>query len=108
MNILLDECVDRRLSRFIVGHEVSTAAAKGWKGILNGKLLSLAELEFDVLVTVDRNMAFQQNVPRFKIAVVVLHAATNRIADLRAVVPALLDVLPAVKPGTVTDVYSPS
>ena len=74
----------------------------GWAMIKNGDLLSLAEKHFDVFVTVDRNLSFQQNLVSFTIAVVVLRARTNRLADLRPLVPNLLAVLPSVKLGAVT------
>ena len=61
MKVLLDECVDWRLSRSIVGHDVKTARQMGWSAIKNGELLTLASLAFDVFVTVDRNLSFQQN-----------------------------------------------
>ena len=64
MRVFLDECVDRRLSREIVSHEVRTAAQMGWTSIKNGELLALAAQEFDVFVTVDRNLSFQQNLSR--------------------------------------------
>lgn len=66
MKILLDECVDRRLAKDIVGHEVKTVPQMGWATIKNGELLTLAEREFDVFVTVDRNLSFQQNLPRYE------------------------------------------
>ena len=89
MKVLLDECVDWRLSRDIAGHEVKTARDMGWATIKNGELLALAAKEFAVFVTVDRNLSFQQNLPAFDIAVVVLRASSNRLADLQALVPAL-------------------
>lgn len=73
MRILLDECIDRRLAKEIEGHEVVTVPQAGWAGIKNGELLALAQQQFDVLVTVDRNLSFQQNLPQFNIAVVILH-----------------------------------
>jgi hypothetical protein len=106
MRILLDECVDQRLAREIVGHFVSTVPQMGWANIKNGELLRRAEREFDVLITVDANLAFQQNVPKFDLAVIVLHAPTNRLADLRLVVPQLLRELPNAAHGRVTDVPS--
>jgi hypothetical protein len=71
----------------------------GWAGIKNGVLLALAEKEFEVFVTVDRNLSFQQNLPKFKIAVVVLSARSNRLADLQPLVPKLLCALPDLHPG---------
>jgi hypothetical protein len=74
VKVLVDECVDWRLSRDIVGHEVKTARQMGWSTIKNGELLALAAKELDVFVTVDRNLSFQQNLPAFTIAVIVLRA----------------------------------
>jgi predicted nuclease of predicted toxin-antitoxin system len=85
VKILLDECVDQRLARDFVDHEVKTVEQMGWKSKQNGDLLSLAEKHFDVFVTTDRNLSFQQNVRRFTIAVAVLVASTNRLDDLRLV-----------------------
>ena len=65
MRLLLDECIDRRLVNDLAGHEVRTAAQMGWAGFKNGALLTLAEKEFDVFITVDRNLSFQQNLPTF-------------------------------------------
>jgi hypothetical protein len=62
-------------------------AAKGWTALKNGELLALASAHFDEFVTVDRNLSFQQDMVSFPIAVVVLHARTNRLADLRPLVP---------------------
>jgi hypothetical protein len=68
VRILLDECVDRRLAREITGHEVTTVPDAGWAAAKNGDLLALAEKDFDAFVTVDRNLSFQQRLPRFAIA----------------------------------------
>lgn len=99
MRILLDECVDRRLARDIIGHEVKTAAQMGWAGKSNGDLLTLAEAKFDVFVTTDRNLFFQQNLARFRIAVLILTARSNRLEDLQPLVPELLKTLPFAKIG---------
>ena len=68
-------------------------------GIKNGVLLTLAENEFDVFITVDRNLSFQQNLPKFNIAVLVLHATSNRLADLKPLVPQILSTLPTLITG---------
>ena len=102
MKVFVDECVDWRLSRDLVGHEVKTAHQMGWSTIRNGELLGLAAKDFDVFVTVDRNLSFQQNLPAFAIAVIVLRARTNRLSDLRPLVPDLLACIATAKPGTVS------
>ena len=102
MRVFLDECLDWRLLRDIVGHDVKTARQMGWTTIGNGELLALASKHFDVFVTVDRNLSFQQNLTSHQIAVVVLRAKTNRLADLRPLVPRMLAALGQAKPGAVT------
>ena len=102
MKVLVDECVDWRLSRDIVGHEAKTARQMGWSTIRNGELLALAAKEFDVFLTVDRNLSFQQNLPAFAIAVIVLRGKSNRLADLQPLVPELLALIPSAKRGAVT------
>ena len=99
MRVFLDECVDRRLARDIIGHDVKTARQMDWTTIKNGELLALAVNHFDVFVTVDRNLSFQQNLGSFAIAVVVLRARSNRLADLRPLVPALLAAIELAHPG---------
>jgi len=81
----------------IQGHDVVTMPQAGWAGIQNGGLLRLAQAKFDVFVTVDRNLSFQQHLSQFSIAVIVLQAPTNRLKDLRLLVPQLQRML-AVAP----------
>ena len=90
MKLLLDECIDRKLAREFVGYEVKTVSQMGWAGTKNGQLLTLAVAEFDVFITVDRNLSFQQNLPEFDIAVIVLQASSNRLADLKPLIPKVL------------------
>lgn len=102
MKVFIDECIDWRLARSIADHETRTARQMGWSTIKNGELLALAAKEFDVFVTVDRNLSFQQNLPAFAIAVIVLRVPSNRLADLQSLVPQLLAKIPTAKPGAVT------
>jgi predicted nuclease of predicted toxin-antitoxin system len=101
MRILIDECVDWRLLRDLPSHDVKTVRQVGWDETVNGALLKLAEQQFDVLITTDKNLSFQQNVVRFNIAVVVLRARSARLRHLRELVPILLKILPDVKSGEV-------
>ncbi|MEO8326179.1 MAG: DUF5615 family PIN-like protein [Nitrospirota bacterium] len=101
MRILLDECIDRRLAKEIEGHEVVTVPQAGWAGIKTGALLALAQQQFDVLVTVDRNLSFHQNLPQFNLDVVLLEAPTNRLNDLRRLVPKLHGLLHGLVKGQV-------
>jgi hypothetical protein len=102
VRILLDECIDWRLSRVIRGHHVQSVRQADWVGIKNGELLALASERFDVFITVDRNLSFQQNVTGLRIAVIVLRARTNRLSELLPLVPKILSVLDATDPGVVT------
>lgn len=99
MNLLLDECIDRRLARELKGHAVKTVPQMGWATIKNGRPLALAAGKFDVFITVDRNLSFQQHLPKYNIAVVVIQSRSNRIDDLKPLVPAILSALPKCKVG---------
>lgn len=104
MRIFLDECVDRRLARHIVGHDVKNARDMGWTSIKNGELLTMAAVQFDVFLTVDRNLSFQQNLLSHPIAVVILRARSNRLADLVPLVPRLLSAITQAPQGAVTSI----
>ena len=106
MRVLLDECLPRRLKRELVGHDVKTAPEMGWASKRNGELLGLAVSRFDVFLTADRNLSDQQDVSAFDIAVVVLAARSNRLEDLRPLVPRLLEVLPTTARRAVTIVWA--
>jgi hypothetical protein len=104
LRVLLDECVDSRLAAHLGAFETRTVADQGWVGITNGQLLSRAAVEFDVFVAVDRNLPFQQHLPKFDIAVILLRAKTNRVVDLVALVPELVSIIPNAKTGVVTPI----
>ncbi|MGH8750690.1 MAG: DUF5615 family PIN-like protein [Burkholderiales bacterium] len=97
MKVLLDECIDRRFARELSGHFVRTVPQMGWATIKNGELLRLAEKEFDVFVSVDRNLSTQQHLAKFDIAVIVLRAPSNRLADLKPLAYKILSVLPKTR-----------
>lgn len=101
MRVLLDECLPRKLKRALTGHEVKTVAESGWAGRKNGDLLRLAQERFEVFVTVDRNLAFQQDVGQFDIAVVVLAAYSNVIEDLEPLMPTVVRALSSLRRGDV-------
>ena len=102
MRILLDESLPRTFALELTRHQVQTVQRQGWAGLKNGDLLRQAQHEFDAFVTVDRNLPFQQDLSRFSIAVIVLRAPSNRVADLRALIPQLLAMLPVAKRDEVT------
>ena len=89
----------------IAGHDVKTVAEAGWAGVKNGELLQLAANEFEVFLTIDRNLEYQQNFSGVVLAVVVIHALSNDIAALRPLMPAVLAAIPRAKPGTLTHIH---
>lgn len=104
MRVLLDECVPRALREQLPGHEVKTVAESGWSGVKNGELLRLAAQRYDVLLTVDRNLEYQQNFLGAEIAVIVIHAPSNDIAVLQPLMPQVLEAIPEAPRGKVTNV----
>ena len=87
MRILLDESVPEKLGKLLVGHSCSTVQRQGWTSIKNGKLLALAKDHFDVLLTADKGMEYQQNQDALPVRIVVVRAKTNRLQDLALAVP---------------------
>ena len=106
MRVLLDECLPRKLKRELAGHDTRTVPEMGWASKENGDLLGWAAGHFDVFLTVDRNLSYQQDMGRFNIAVVVLVARGNRLADLRPLMPQVLEVLAEIRPGQLLRVGS--
>ncbi|MFT3906618.1 MAG: hypothetical protein QM718_09970 [Steroidobacteraceae bacterium] len=104
MKVLLDECVDARFAPHVTGFDTQAVLGKGWSGISNGKLLALAQAEFDVFVTVDKNLSFQQHLPKFSIAVILIHYKSNRVQDLLSLLPELIDAIPKTLKGQVSHV----
>jgi hypothetical protein len=101
MKVLLDESLPRPLTRELGAHDVRTVAEVGWAGKDNGELLELASKQFDVFITADQGLQYQQNLSGYDIAVVTLVARTNRMEDLKPIVPKLLGLLPKLKTGDV-------
>jgi hypothetical protein len=99
MRVLLDECVPRKLRRELGEHEVLTVTERGWSGVENGELLALAEAEFDVFLTVDQNMKYQQNLASFNIGLVLMVARTNGLKALSPLMPQVREVLAKIKRG---------
>jgi hypothetical protein len=106
MKLLLDECTPKRLRNDFHRHEVQTVNEVGLKGVLNGELLRAAiARQFDVLITVDRRIPFQQNLSHFDIAVIILAARPCRYAQLKTLVPDALVALETIKPGQVVIIH---
>lgn len=106
MKVLLDENLPRKLVGHLVGHECRTVVACGWSGKKNGDLLALADSQFDVLLTLDKNLPYQQNLDTKLIAVLIVRVPSNRIQDLLPVVPECLAALAAIQPRQVVRIGS--
>lgn len=105
MRILLDECAPRPLRDFFPQHEILTVPEMGWAGKRNGELLSLmAQNNFDVLLTTDRNLRYQQNLAIHKITIVVMLAVSNRLNDLVPLVPEVEKALENLQAGVVVEI----
>jgi hypothetical protein len=89
VNILLDECVPWPMHKFLAGHDCTTAQKCGWGGIENGELLRLAEDKYDLFITSDQNVRYQQNLSGRKIAI--LELSTNDLYRIQAAASAIQD-----------------
>lgn len=101
MTILLDHCLPKRLRRLLPGYQVTTTREMRWEEFQNGELLSLAEQQFDVFLTIDKGIKHQQNMTGRTITVTTLRAKKNSIEFLAPLAPKVLALLPAVQPGQV-------
>lgn len=104
MRLLIDECLPRDLKRLLTRRQCRTVQEMGWSGKKNGELVSLAEAGFDVLVTIDQGLGYQQNLANRQIAVLVFDGRSNQIEDLEPAVPAALSALEIILPGRVVRV----
>lgn len=101
MRVLLDEHLPVDLAIELVGHHVDTVVGRGWAGIKNGDLLRRMSGDYDVLITMDRGIEFQQPIAGCPFGVVIVHAASNRLQHLRPLVPVILATIPSITPGQV-------
>ena len=106
MRLLLDECVPRTVKFLFAdgGHECETVRDAGFSGKENGELLALAEEQFEVFVTIDKNIRYQQNMAGRSIAILIIRPASNDLDDIRPHVPHALIVLQSLKPGQLVEV----
>jgi predicted nuclease of predicted toxin-antitoxin system len=110
MKVLIDECAPKALKRSLAahGHESLTVQEAGWSGKQNGELLALAESKFDVLVTLDTNLLYQQNLAEHRIAIVVIQSRSNRLDDLSPHFSACISAIASIRPGEILFVGSSS
>jgi len=105
VKILLDECLPRDLRKHLVGHDCQTVPQAGLAGKANGELLALAEQSgWQVLLTMDQGMPYQQNLAGRTISLAIIRAQSNRLPDLLPRVPTILAALPSLKPGDVIQI----
>jgi uncharacterized protein DUF5615 len=105
MRVLLDENIDRlQKALFALEFEVMTVSERGWEGKANGDLLRFAEQEFDALVTMDRNLEYQQNLQTLDLGVVVLRASSNAYRAVAYLIPRVNERLRSIQPGEVVHV----
>ncbi len=105
MRILLDEQLPRQLAPHLIGHDARTVQQESWAGLKNGVLLTSAEAAgFDVFLTGDQNLEFQQNISKRRLGVVVLCAASNALEDLVPLMPRALAAIETIPPGRVVRV----
>jgi len=99
VRVLLDDQLPVDLGPELHGHQVDTVVGRGWTGVKNSDLLRRMRGDYDVLVTMDRGVEFQHNIPALPYGVVLVRAASNRMQHLRPLVPTILDAIATTKPG---------
>ncbi|HKW28411.1 MAG TPA: DUF5615 family PIN-like protein [Verrucomicrobiae bacterium] len=96
MKILLGECVPWPLHKFLTGHECSTVQQSGWGGIKNGDLMRRAEKKFDLFITSDQNIRYQQNLAGWQIAI--LELSTNDLRRIQAAGALIQSAIETIQP----------
>ena len=104
MRILFDENVPRKLRQHLIGHSVSTVQELGWTALKNGDLLRAANEKFDVLLTVDKNLRYQNNFTGLKIGVLTILVKFNKLPNLIPIVPDMLRELEEFSPGQIKSI----
>ena len=101
MRILIDESLPRYLKQVLVEHAVFTVQEMGWAGIRNSELLAKAESNFDVLLTADKNLRYQQNLSGLAVAIIVF--PSNRLSVVKTLAPQVKDALSVVRQGEIVE-----
>jgi hypothetical protein len=102
VKVLFDACVPRPLRRHLSGHEIRTAQEMGWETLTNGDLVNTAETQFDVLVTADQGLRYQQNLSERRLSIIVLQ--TNFLPDVLKLAPRVSDVLKSIERGAFVEI----
>ena len=106
MNILLDECTPRMVKKSLPERNIRTVQEMGWAGLKNGELLTVAESQFDVFITTDKNLRYQQNHAGRKLAV--LQLPSNQVPVVEALIPAIETALVNIQAGVFVEIALPS
>ena len=93
MRVLLDECLPKTLKQEFQKYRVSTVPEMGWVGKTNGELIRLAKEKFDVFITIDQNLQYQQNLKESEMAIILLHVKNNRSETFNPLISKIKDAL---------------
>ncbi len=98
MRILLDECLPGKLKGLLQGYDVRTVREMGWSGFLNGDLMKAAiEGGFNVFITADKNLRYQQNIANYDISIILLSLLINKLERIKPMIPELVEILPKIE-----------
>ena len=104
MRILIDECLPRKLKNALSEHDVTTVPEAGWSGRKNGELLRLMIGKFDVFITIDNNLEYQQQLRDQSVSFIVLSAKNNKLESLLPLIPDVEVALMSILPGQVVKI----
>ena len=104
MKILLDECVPYKVKSYLGGHRVYSVQMMGWGGIKNGALIKLADSQFDIFVTIDKNLKYQQNLSRQRMAIILISVQDNKVQTILKKISAFLGALNSIQPSQYIEV----
>jgi len=99
MRIILDENIPRPLAEWISVHEVTTVQKEGWLGIANGELIRRIDGQFDLFITADKNLRYQQNQNLQERSIAIMELPTNRLSELLAIKQSILDAISRAQPA---------
>jgi hypothetical protein len=105
MRIIIDECVPSIAKRGLPSRNIVSVQEMGWAGVKNGKLLKLVADQFDVFITSDQNLRFQQNLAAIDLAVIVL--PSNQVPVVKLLLPTIDEALGMIQPGSLIEIPLP-
>lgn len=108
MHVLLDACMPERFRLLLTGHNVQTVRFAGLGDLLDGALLAAMEGRFEILVTCDQNLRWQQNLQGRTLSIIVLLAPSNRLVDLAPLAPRVAHAIGTIAPGHIIEIGKPA